>query len=360
MIDIIAGARPNFMKIAPLIKELRKRKKFKYRLIHTGQHFDSNMSKAFFDDLKLPKPDIHFKITGKTHSEQTGQIMNAYEKVLKKNSPSLVVVVGDVNSTLAASIVAKKMQVKVAHVEAGLRSKDFTMPEEINRILTDSISDFFFTTTKLASENLINSGFKKKNIFHVGNLMIDSLKQSIKNFENPKLLKKYNLEEKDFLILTIHRPNNVDNKKNFNNLLHKISKAAKGKKIIFPIHPRSKKNLSNHQVFSKNLKILNPLPYNEFIFLLSKSKGVLTDSGGITEESSYLNIPCITLRDNTERPETEALGTNFLIGSNPSQKNLKNSLDLMFSGNWKSKNKIPKWDGQTAERICNVLDKLIL
>ncbi len=358
MIDIIAGARPNFMKVAPLIRELKKRNNIKFRFIHTGQHFDSSMSKVFFQDLNLPKPDIHFKISGNTQSEQTGQIMTYYEKVLKKKSPSLVVVVGDVNSTLAASIVAKKMQIRLAHIEAGLRSNDLSMPEELNRILTDSISDIHFTTTKSASTNLIKSGTNKKTIFHVGNIMIDSLKQSIKKFEDKKLLKKYNLSSKEFFILTMHRPQNVDSREGFYKLLQKIEDSVKDKIVLFPIHPRTKKNLPSLKHISNNLRIINPLPYNDFIFLLSNSLGVLTDSGGITEESTYLNIPCITFRDSTERPETVNLGTNELIGSDPSEENLQFFLDKILSGKWKKRKTISKWDGKTAIRICDILEKI--
>ena len=358
MIDIIIGARPNFMKVAPLIREFKKRNFSDYRLIHTGQHFDRNMSKVFFKDLNLPKPDINFSISKINNSDQTGEIMTAYEKVLKKKLPSLVIVVGDVNSTMAASIISKKFNLKLAHIEAGLRSNDLSMPEEINRIITDSISDYFFTTTDLASKNLIKMGFKKKNIFMVGNLMIDSLIYSLDKFINPFLFEKLTLHKKNFMILTMHRPKNVDDFKNFSQLLFKICKSVNEKKFIFPIHPRSKKNLPSLKKLPSNLMVVNPFSYNDFIYLLSNSSGVITDSGGITEEAAYLNIPCLTLRDNTERPETVLSGTNFLVGSNPGEKDLKKLIQLITSNKWKQTKKIPKWDGKTSQRIYKILSKL--
>lgn len=355
IIDLIAGARPNFIKLASIINYFKKNKilknKIEYRVIHTGQHFDENMSGSFFKQLKIPIPDKNLNAGGGSQAEQTAKIMIAYEKLLFEEPSNFTLVVGDVTSTMACSIVAKKMKNKLIHVEAGLRSYDMDMPEEVNRIVTDSISDYFFTTTYESKEILIKNGIDKKNIFFVGNTMIDTLLENEKNFFAPKLWLKNKLKEKKYIILTLHRPSNVDNKKTLHRIINEISINCRDLPIIFPAHPRTAGKLEKKKF--KNLIITTPMSYLEFNFLVKKSLGVITDSGGITEETTVMNVPCITIRDNTERPETVSLGTNILIGN--SLKNLNKTLDILFSNKWK-KGAIPKyWDGKSGERIASHL-----
>jgi len=358
LLDIIAGARPNFMKISPIIHALESSGfKYKYRLIHTGQHYDKKMSDTFFDQLRIPKPSINLKVGSGSHTEQTAKIMIGYEKLLIEKKPDICLVVGDVNSTMACALVAKKMLVKVAHVEAGIRSGDNDMPEEINRIVTDSISDYFFTTSENASNNLLKSGVKSKQIFFVGNTMIDTLLTNMKDFKQPFFWKDYKLNKKNYFVLTMHRPKNVDNYFELENTLNVIGKAAMGAPVIFPVHPRTKLILKEIKNIPSNILLIDPQPYHEFGYLIKNSKGTLTDSGGITEETTIMKIPCITLRENTERPETVEIGTNILIGLDP--KKINESFKLIFSGKWK-KGAIPKkWDGKTGKRIIKILDKII-
>lgn len=359
-IDFIAGARPNFMKIAPLIKEVEKNSDTNliYRLIHTGQHYDNNMSNVFFKQLNIPEPHYNFNSGGGSQSEQTAKIMIAYEKLLIEKPCDLCVVVGDVNSTLACSIVAKKMKIEVAHVEAGIRSGDLNMPEEINRMVTDSISDYFFTTSITANNNLLNSGIKNESIFFVGNTMIDTLLSNKNQFNQPNFFNRNNLNQKKYIVLTLHRPSNVDDLNYFKNLLNKILDNVGNITVVFPVHPRTKKILDNISLDFNNLVLTDPLPYLEFNYLVSKSLAVITDSGGITEETTFLGIPCITLRDSTERPETVSIGTNELVGS--STKLLKEYLSKLISGNWK-KGGIPDlWDGNASKRIIKIIIKKIL
>lgn len=359
-LDLIVGARPNFIKIAPLIEEINNVNLngliFEYRLIHTGQHYDKNMSDSFFEQLNIPRPNINLKSGGNTQAQQTSEIMIKYEELLKKSSIDYCLVVGDVNSTMACSIVAKKMNVKVIHVEAGIRSWDLTMPEEINRMITDSITDYFFTTSKTASINLINSGISKDRIFFVGNTMIDTLKKYQNKFKKPAIWYKYNLEDKKYIILTLHRPANVDNEDVLKSLLDKISKFSYGLQIIFPAHPRTAKKLQFMNIDPEKFRIIEPLGYLEFNFLVEKSRAVITDSGGITEETTVMKVPCMTLRENTERPETVDIGTNVLLGKDP--KNIELAMKTLVSGNWKT-GRIPElWDGKTAKRIVKELIKL--
>lgn len=360
LVDIIAGARPNFIKVSPIIKRFKEKQKLsnsnlKFRLIHTGQHYDKKMSNDFFNQLKIPKPNINFNVGSGSQAQQTSAIMIAYEKLLLKKPSDLCLVVGDVNSTLACSISAKKLSIPVAHVEAGLRSGDLTMPEEINRILTDAISDFFFTTSSFANENLIRLGVPSKNIFFVGNTMIDTLKENLDNLIEPKIIDELN--KKKYLVLTLHRPSNVDNIANLQNILKELSHAAKGLEILFPVHPRTAKILKKIKFMPKNIRFLDPLPYLEFIFIIKNSTAVITDSGGITEETTYLKIPCLTLRDSTERPETIKIGTNELLGSNTNKLNFY--LNKIIKGKWK-KGKIPhKWDGKSSKRIVDIIEKKI-
>jgi len=360
-IDLIAGARPNFMKIAPLIDAMKKSiengAKIRYRLVHTGQHYDRSMSEQFFEQLGIPEPDINLGSGSGTQAEQTAKIMVAYEKLLLESPSDLCLVVGDVTSTMACSIVAKKMGLKVAHVEGGIRSYDLSMPEEINRMVTDSITDYFFTTTKLASNNLLGLGIKKEAIFLVGNTMIDTLVKQRPRFRQPQVWNELRLRENGYLVMTLHRPSNVDEESILTELLNTIETECAGIPVIFPVHPRTQAILNRLGVNFKNIHMVEPLGYLEFNYLVERSKAVITDSGGITEETTVMGIPCMTLRENTERPETIEIGTNELLGVNP--ENLSKALKQLLAGNWK-KGQIPElWDGKTGERIVEILEKLL-
>ncbi len=374
-VTIIAGARPNFMKIAPIIHAIQKAKdegkNINYRLIHTGQHYDKKMSGDFFEQLEIPEPDNNLGAGGGTQAEQTAAIMTRFEKELQKNPADLVLVVGDVTSTMACAITAQKLHTKVAHVEAGIRSGDWTMPEEINRLVTDSITNYFFTTSELANENLRKSGVKEEQIFFVGNTMIDTLFKQRPNFKKPAVWDKLNLKEKEYIVMTLHRPANVDEEAKLKALLNEIINSSNNLPIIFPVHPRTAKIIrsimkSSHfspevrpggtreaQGNYSNLHMIEPLSYLEFNYLVEKAKAVVTDSGGITEEASMMNVPCMTLRDNTERPETITLGTNELLGTDP--KAIQPAMEKLFTGEWKQGQEIPMWDGKTAERIVEIL-----
>ena len=359
-LTIIAGARPNFMKIAPVIHAIEKAQKegkqISYRLVHTGQHYDKNMSATFFEELNIPAPDLNLGVGGGTQAEQTAGIMVAFEKELMVHPADLVVVVGDVTSTMACSIVAKKLNTKVAHIEAGIRSWDLTMPEEINRMVTDCLADYYFTTTELAGQNLRNTGVKDDRIFFVGNVMIDTLLANMHRLVKPVLFDTLLLKEKEYLMLTLHRPANVDEAGKLKALMKEIVDNVRGLPVIFPIHPRTAKIFSELGIEADNLFIVDPMGYLEFNYMVKHAKAVITDSGGITEETTVMGIPCITLRDNTERPETCTIGTNELIGTNPTA--IKPMLDKLFAGNWK-KGGIPElWDGKAAERIVHVVSKL--
>ena len=361
LIDLIAGARPNFMKIAPLLHAFEQKKlsnnSFSFRLIHTGQHFDANMSDLFFEQLNIRKPDVHLNCGGGTQAEQTAKIMISYECLLNEKKSDLCIVVGDVTSTMACTIVAKKMNIRVAHIEAGIRSGDISMPEEINRIVTDSLSDFFFTTTINAGENLMKEGKALEAIFFVGNTMIDTLYANVERFNKPNLWENFKLSEKAYFLLTLHRPSNVDSLEKLENLIYVLLDNTSDYPLIFPVHPRTRKNLSEKIQKHPRLKIVDPLGYLEFMYLVKFSLGVITDSGGITEETTVLGIPCITLRNTTERPETVEIGTNILVGNNNTM--LAKSLLLLRSGNWK-KGSIPNlWDGKTSIRIINQLQKIL-
>lgn len=359
-IDIIAGARPNFMKIAPIIKAIKEEQKkntdISFRLIHTGQHYDKNMSDSFFEDLNIPQPDINLGAGGGTQAEQTANIMIGYEKILLNEITDLCLVVGDVTSTMACSIVAQKLHVKVAHVEAGIRSGDWTMPEEINRMVTDSITNYFFTTTETANSNLRKAGIGDERIFLVGNTMIDTLLNNRSRFRQPAIWNELKLEKGKYLIMTLHRPANVDEEQKLRKLMEEIVKHSHGLPLVFPVHPRTAKILTNMGIAHPNLHMIEPLGYLEFNYLVENAKAVITDSGGITEETTVMGIPCMTLRDNTERPETVTEGTNELIGTNPDA--IKPALDKLFAGQWK-KGGIPHlWDGKAAERIIKHLISL--
>ena len=361
-IDLIAGARPNFMKIAPIIDAINiaktKGANIKFRLIHTGQHYDKNMCESFFDQLNIPNPDFNLGAGGGTQAEQTAQIMIGYEKVLAIHKPDICLVVGDVTSTMACAIVAQKAHVKVAHVEAGIRSNDWEMPEEINRLVTDSVTNFFFTTTESASKNLICSGVKSDRIFWVGNTMIDTLMKNRHKFVKPNFWDEIPLLDKEYFVLTLHRPSNVDNFVTLKLLLKEIVDDSKNLPIIFPVHPRTDKNLKKIGLHFPNLYTVEPLSYFEFNYLVEHSKAVITDSGGITEETTVMGIPCMTLRQNTERPETVSIGTNELLGTEP--RAIKPALEKLFNNGWK-KGGIPDlWDGNTGSRIVEKLMALTL
>lgn len=356
-ITIIAGARPNFIKIAPIIKAIQKKQKkiseISFRLVHTGQHYDKNLSDTFFEELNIPQPDSNLEVKSGSQAEQTGAIMIAFEKELIENPCDLVLVVGDVNSTMACTIVAKKQNIKVAHIEAGIRSGDMTMPEEINRIVTDSITDYFFTTSTSASDNLIKLGFEKSNIHFVGNVMIDTLFQNLDRIMAPSFWNDFGLEPKNYIILTLHRPSNVDEEQSLIHLLQGIDEMVGDKKVIFPIHPRTKGILSETNLNLKNILFVEPQGYLNFMYLIKNSYAVITDSGGISEETTVLGIPCFTMRNNTERPETESIGTNTLVGT--SIENLE-KLWKDFIENGVKKSSIPElWDGKTSERIVTIL-----
>jgi UDP-N-acetylglucosamine 2-epimerase (non-hydrolysing) len=356
-VDLIAGARPNFMKIAPIIDSIEHARSegnsISFRLVHTGQHYDMNMSGSFFDELGIPVPDINLNAGGGTQSEQTAAIMIGYEKLLLTEKPDLCIVVGDVTSTMACAIAAQKLNVKVAHVEGGIRSGDWTMPEEINRMVTDSITNYFFTTTRNANENLKKSGIEDDRIYFVGNTMIDSLLKQRTRFNKPSIWEKIGLQKGKYLIMTLHRPANVDEESNLKEILNEIIGNTRDLPVIFPVHPRTSKILKNSGISDPRLIMIEPMSYLEFNYLVEYSMAVITDSGGITEETTVMGIPCITLRNNTERPETITLGTNELIGTNP--KAIKPALEKLFSGCWK-KGSIPElWDGKTSERIVKIL-----
>ena len=412
-ITLIAGARPNFMKVAPIIKAIKAFNELKnervnefksegvkelrnegisYRLVHTGQHYDKNMSDTFFEELGIPAPDVNLGCGGGTQAEQTAAIMVAFEKELTEHPVDVVMVVGDVTSTMACSIVAKKLNTKVCHVEAGIRSWDLTMPEEINRMVTDSLADYMFTTSDVANRNLVRMGATLMNdgiseakplndrmlpedkyankriqqrVWHVGNVMIDTLLANRVRFRKPEVWDELGLKDKEFIVMTMHRPANVDEENHLRALMEQIIDNVHGLSVIFPIHPRTAKILKelmtegmNELTIEErwpNLHIVEPMGYLEFNYLVERAKAVVTDSGGITEETTVMGVPCITLRDNTERPETCTVGTNELIGTNPAA--IKPALDKLFAGEWK-KGAIPElWDGHTAERIIEILSQ---
>ena len=398
LITLIAGARPNFMKIAPLIKAIQKASaeghNIHYRLVHTGQHYDKNMSDTFFEELGIPMPHVNLGCGGGTQAEQTANIMVAFEQDLMQHPTDLVLVVGDVTSTMACSIVAKKLNTKVCHVEAGIRSWDLTMPEEINRMVTDALADYMFTTSEIANKNLLLAGASLENsanlinldgldalgnlakrqlpeeqyafkrtpqrVWYVGNVMIDTLLANRSRFRKPEVYDALGLEDKQYIMMTMHRPANVDEQEHLKALMEQIITNVHGLPIIFPIHPRTAKLFYNlwgdeqqlAQLFP-NLHIVDPMGYLEFNYLVERAKAVVTDSGGITEETTVMGVPCITLRDNTERPETCTVGTNMLIGTQPQA--IKPALDKLFADEWKQGAIPALWDGHTAERIVEIL-----
>jgi UDP-N-acetylglucosamine 2-epimerase (non-hydrolysing) len=356
-IDLIAGARPNFMKISPIIdavSEVRKRgENIEFRLVHTGQHYDINMSTSFFEQLGIPEPHVNLGAGGGTQAEQTASIMMGYEKLLMDKKPDICIVVGDVTSTMACSIVARKMHVKVAHVEGGIRSGDWRMPEEINRVVTDSISNYFFTTSAMANKNLRLSGITDDRIFFVGNTMIDTLLKHRHRFVKSPVWDECSLAEKNYFVMTLHRPANVDEESNLKMLIQEIMDHSGSLPVIFPVHPRTRVNLTKTGISHPRLKMVEPMGYLEFNYLVERALAVITDSGGITEETTVMGVPCMTLRDSTERPETVTMGTNELLGTNPEA--VKPAMAKLFAGNWKRGSVPELWDGGTAGRIVETL-----
>ena len=356
LIDIIAGARPNFMKIAPIIRAFEG-SSLSYRLIHTGQHYDRRMSGDFFSELGIPEPDFNLEVGSGSQAAQAAGIMVGYEKVLLESPSSLCLVVGDVTSTMACAIAAQKLKILVAHVEAGIRSGDWGMPEEINRLVTDSVTNYFFTTSEVANENLRGSGVSDDQIHFVGNTMIDTLLANEDRLRQPEVWGRVGLEEGDYFVVTLHRPANVDEEHGLARLLEAIIQGAQGLPVIFPVHPRTAKVLEAIELEFPDLHLVDPMGYLEFNYLVKHAKCVITDSGGITEETTVMGVPCMTLRDSTERPETVTIGTNELLGTDPAA--LGPAFERLFAGEWK-KGAIPeKWDGKTAERIVSVLERIL-
>lgn len=358
MIDIITGARPNFMKVAPIIRALEARGTLSYRLVHTGQHYDERMSASFFRQLGIPAPHINLEVGSGSQAEQTAGIMIGYEELLQRAPSGLCLVVGDVTSTMACAIVAAKAGIPVAHVEAGIRSHDWSMPEEINRVVTDSVTNYFFTTSEFANENLRTAGVHPDRIFFVGNTMIDTLLANLPNLRPPPFWAELQLRPGAYFVVTLHRPSNVDDPARLDALLSEIDAGCGGRPVLFPVHPRTASTLRSRQRAFANLILVEPQPYLEFNYLVKHALGVITDSGGITEETTVLNVPCITVRSSTERPETIRLGTNELIGTDPAS--IRPALARMLGGSWKRGHVPPKWDGRSAERIAAVLEDILL
>jgi UDP-N-acetylglucosamine 2-epimerase (non-hydrolysing) len=355
---LVAGARPNFMKIAPICEVLKQKNEVQYRVIHTGQHYDINMSKIFFEQLDIPQPDINLNVGSQSHAVQTANIMIGFEKVLKDYNPDVVIVVGDVNSTLACSLVAVKMCIPVAHVEAGLRSFNWDMPEEINRVLTDRMSQYLFTSCEDANENLIREGIEKDKIFFVGNVMIDTLMKFRDFSKKSNIINSLNLKINDYAVLTMHRPSNVDDIDNLSKLIDAFNDIQKHITIIYPVHPRTKQSIINFGFEKKlgemkNFVMVEPLGYLDFLHLMTNARFVITDSGGIQEESTILGIPCLTIRKETERPVTIKEGTNVIVGNNK-EIILTETLKILHDN--QKIGKIPsKWDGKAAQRIVDIL-----
>jgi UDP-N-acetylglucosamine 2-epimerase (non-hydrolysing) len=361
LIDIIAGARPNFMKIASIIRALEARQAvgvlLRYRLVHTGQHYDPKLSGAFFEQLGIPEPDVNLEVGSGTQAEQTAAIMTRYERLLLDAPSALCLVVGDVTSTMACAIAAQKLCIPVAHVEGGIRSGDWSMPEEINRMVTDAITNWFFTTSEVANANLMRAGVGEERIFFVGNTMIDTLLTNLDRLRPPAFWDEAGLEPGGYFVVTLHRPTNVDRGDAFGRLLAAIGVSTRGLPVVFPVHPRTEKTIRELDELPGSLLLVDPQPYLEFNYLVRHAKAVITDSGGITEETTVLGVPCLTLRDSTERPETVEIGTNELVGTDPAA--LKPVLDRLFAGQWKQGGIPEKWDGRTGQRIVAELERLV-
>jgi len=356
---IVAGARPNFMKIAPIMRELRHGAyPFQTKLVHTGQHYDKEMSDVFFEELEIPMPDYHLDVGSGSHAEQTAKIMIRFEEICLKERPDVVVVVGDVNSTLACSIVAKKLQIKVAHVEAGLRSGDMAMPEEINRIVTDAITDYFFVTEESGRDHLLTEGKAKDRIYFVGHVMIDNLFHQVEKIGRmpPNTLSTTVIKERyrNYGVVTLHRPSNVDDPAVFKGIMGALSEVTQDLPLIFPVHPRTRGNLQKFGIeMPKRIVLTQPLPYMDFLNLFKDARLVMTDSGGLQEETTALGIPCLTLRENTERPITVTEGTNLVVGVDPVR--IVAEARAILGGTRKQGRRPELWDGHAAARILDVL-----
>ncbi len=356
----VVGARPNLMKIAPLVEEMQHYADIQQTLLHTGQHYDDKMSQVFFDELNIPRPDIYLGVGSGSHAEQTARVMIAFEKVLLEDRPDVVVVVGDVNSTLACTVTAAKLWVPIAHVEAGLRSFDRKMPEEINRIVTDALSDFLFTTSRDANENLLREGISTEKMFFVGNVMIDTLNKHRARAKQLDTPTRFGLKSGHYALLTLHRPSNVDVPEVFSGILEALTAIQCDLPILFPAHPRTVKRITefgfaNRLAAAPNLRLLEPLGYLEFLDLMMHAQLVLTDSGGIQEETTILGVPCLTIRENTERPITISQGTNLLVGPDPARI-IATAQDVLAGCN--KAGRVPElWDGHAAERIVSILQK---
>jgi UDP-N-acetylglucosamine 2-epimerase (non-hydrolysing) len=361
-IMLVCGARPNFMKIAPIMAAIKESGKLDPILIHTGQHYDEKMSKSFFDLLDIPKPDMDLGVGSGSHAEQTARVMVEFEKACLSIKPDLVVVVGDVNSTMACTIVAKKLWIPVAHVEAGLRSFDMKMPEEINRMVTDAICDLFFTTDPEGNGNLLKNGVAKEQIHFAGNVMIDTLLRNRQKAGQNPILENLGVKPKQYIALTMHRPSNVDNKEIMEGFLGAFEIITKKMPIVFPAHPRTVKMMEQFGFKDRlakmpNLIIREPLDYHQMLRLTDNAFLVITDSGGVQEESTVLGVPCVTVRENTERPVTVAVGTNEVIGTSPAK--LLDAVERIYAGKWK-KGGIPEgWDGKASQRIVAALEKFL-
>jgi UDP-N-acetylglucosamine 2-epimerase (non-hydrolysing) len=355
---VVVGARPNFMKAAPLIREFRKRPRVQSLLVHTGQHYDENMSRVFFEDLELPAPDIHLGVGSGSHAEQTGKVMVAFEAIVARERPDLIIVVGDVNSTLACSLVGAKALVPVAHVEAGLRSFDLAMPEEINRMVTDVLSRFCFTTSPEAETNLLREGVAADRIFFVGNIMIDSLLFYLAKAEGSRILDDLALAPDGYVLVTLHRPSNVDEIGVFEGIMAALADISRSLPVVFPVHPRTRKMIESARDrldLPQGLTLIDPLGYLDFIKAMRHARIVITDSGGIQEETTVLGIPCMTIRENTERPITIEIGTNALVGTDPGK--IRNEAARILGGAERAHRVPPLWDGKTAGRIADILER---
>lgn len=355
----VVGARPNFMKVAPLHRAFLASGRIDSKIVHTGQHYDAKMSTVFFEQLELPLPDHYLGIGGGSHTQQTAGIMLAFEKVMEAEQPDLVLVVGDVNSTVAATMVATKMQVPVAHVEAGLRSGDRSMPEEINRLMTDAVADYLFVTEQSGLDHLFNEGMPEEKIYFTGNCMIDSLVHYRAKAAATGTLAQHALLPQQYVLVTMHRPSNVDTEEGLSAILEILEQSAERTTVVFPVHPRTRQNferfgLANRLTAIPRILLLEPQGYLEFLDLMEHAAIVLTDSGGIQEETTYLRVPCLTFRNSTERPVTVTLGTNVLL-DDLDPKKVPILLDQALTGQWKKGEIPPLWDGHAAERICNIL-----
>ena len=351
----VVGARPNFMKMAPVITQLRNRG-IGHLLVHTGQHYDPNLSRVFIDELGFPEPDVHLDVGSDTHSRQTARIMMGFEEVVKSRRPDLVVVAGDVNSTLAVALVAAKENIPVAHVEAGLRSFDRTMPEEINRQVTDHLSDLLFTTEESGNENLRREGVPQDRVHFVGNCMVDTLLRYVNRAREQRPWHRFGLKQGGYAMLTLHRPSNVDNPGTLASLMSSMGHLSGSLPVLFPVHPRTRVRLTELGISpDRAVTLCDPLPYVTFLGLMADARCVLTDSGGIQEETTALGVPCMTLRSNTERPVTVTSGTNRLVGNDPRE--IQRGVEDILSGNWRKGTRPPLWDGRAAERIGDVIER---